>query len=263
MMSDYTLAYGTHTTPADGRCAMEWACYLAGEPHSDEPACVSTVLRAFCTSLNDSLEDAPRQRLRPYLARTIGTAEDGLDRERSWMAMDWLIREYTPAWLTLAGLAVATQRIQALSPVLDGASLREALVALEPARREAREVAQHRSRFAARAMPWTAGRSAARAAAWSSAGAAAWAAARVALGDIAGDHARACAQSAAGDAAAVTARAVHGHLERAAAKTAARAALAPTLRELEDSSFALLHRMLPTEALVVGPAHTRADCILT
>ncbi|HUE25944.1 MAG TPA: hypothetical protein VMP89_04150 [Solirubrobacteraceae bacterium] len=46
MGTDYTLAYGTHATPDDGRCAMEWVSYLAGEPHSDHPACVSPVLRA-------------------------------------------------------------------------------------------------------------------------------------------------------------------------------------------------------------------------
>ena len=74
MSSDYTLAYGTHATPQDGRCAMEWVSYLAGEPHSDEPVCVSPVLRALCVALNDGLADEPRQRLRPYLTRTIGTA---------------------------------------------------------------------------------------------------------------------------------------------------------------------------------------------
>ncbi len=77
MSTDYTLSYGTHATPQDGRCAMEWVSHLAGEPHSDEPACVSPVLRAFCTSLNDGLEDAPRQRLRLYLPRTIGTSHTG------------------------------------------------------------------------------------------------------------------------------------------------------------------------------------------
>ena len=104
MSHDFTLSYGTHATPAEGRCAMEWVSYLAGEPHSDDPACVSPVLRAYCTTLNDSLEDAPRQRLRPYLARTIGTTDDGLDDARSWMAMDWLIRTYAPTWLAVAGL---------------------------------------------------------------------------------------------------------------------------------------------------------------
>ncbi len=37
MSTDYTLAYGTHATPDEGRCAMEWVSYIAGEPHSDEP----------------------------------------------------------------------------------------------------------------------------------------------------------------------------------------------------------------------------------
>ena len=96
MNTDYALAYGTHLTPAEGRCAMEWVSYLAGEPHGDQPMCVSPVLRTYCTSLNDSLDDKPRQRLRPYLARTIGSANDGLDQARAWMALDWLIRTYAP-----------------------------------------------------------------------------------------------------------------------------------------------------------------------
>src|ERR1035441_6104155 len=61
MSTDYTLAYGTHATPEEGRCAMEWVSHLAGEPHGDQPACVSPVLRAFCVSLNDSLPDVSRQ----------------------------------------------------------------------------------------------------------------------------------------------------------------------------------------------------------
>ena len=77
MSSDYILSYGTHARPEDGRCAMEWVSHLAGESHSDEPACVSPVLRAMCIALNDGLEHEPRQRLRPYLARTIGTVGDG------------------------------------------------------------------------------------------------------------------------------------------------------------------------------------------
>ena len=30
MGTDYTLSYGTHSTPDEGRCAMEWVSYLAG-----------------------------------------------------------------------------------------------------------------------------------------------------------------------------------------------------------------------------------------
>jgi hypothetical protein len=251
MSTDYTLGYGTHATPEDGRCAMEWVSYLAGEPHSDDPGCVSPVLRAFCMTLNDSLEDAPRQRLRPYLARTIGTSEDGLDEARSWLAMDWLIRTYTPAWLALAGLTDSSQRLAWLGPVTDCATLEPALGALSAARRDAR-AAWAQARGGARATawaPWSAGRAAAREAAWRSVGAAAWAAARLGVGDLAGDRARALVREVAGDAAASVARGARVGGSRAAARDAARAALAPTLNDLRRSAFVLLDRMLPTEPL--------------
>jgi hypothetical protein len=257
MSADYTLAYGTHASPEDGRCAMEWVSHLAGEAHGDEPACVSPVLRAFCTALNDSLEDGPRQRLRPYLARTIGTADDGLDEARSWLAMDWLIRVYTPTWLGLARLTDAADRLAALRPVVDVTDLQTALVALERSRREARGAwiaALRAARSTAWAVPWAAGRSAAREAAWSSAGAAAWAAARLGVGDIAGDRARAAARATAGDAAAAAAREARAGYERSAAKEAARASLKPTLGALNESALALLDRMLPTEELMVDGA---------
>src|SRR3954471_7750366 len=91
----YFLSKGSHATPDAGRCAMEWVAYLAGEPHTDQPACVSPVLKTFCIKFNDVLDDGQRQKLRPYLARTIGTAGDGLDPQRSLMCLDWLIRTYT------------------------------------------------------------------------------------------------------------------------------------------------------------------------
>jgi hypothetical protein len=258
MGTDYRLAYGTHQTPEDGRCAMEWVSHLAGEPHSDDPACVSPVLRAYCTSLNDSLDDGPRQLLRPYLTRTIGTADDGLDEARSWMALDWLIRTYAPTWLAAAGLTGSAHQLSDLAPVMDGPDLQAALVALKAARRDAR-AAWCSALGAARPAawtPWAAGRAAAREAAWASAGAAAWAAARVAVGEIAGDRARAMARDIAGDAAAMIAREARTTGGRAAAKEAARCALVPTLEALQRSAFALLGRMLPTVPL---PASAGSD----
>ncbi len=257
MSRDYTLAYGTHRTAEDGRCAMEWVSYLAGEPHSDDPACVSPVLRAFCTTLNDSLEDAPRQRLRPYLGRTIGTAQDGLDDERSWLAIDWLIRTYTPCWLAAAGMTADADGLRALPAVDDSSSLAPALAALRRVRRDTRAAwsATLGPARAAAWAPWTAGRAAAREAAWGSAGAAAWAAARVAVGDMTGDRARAITRDIAGDAAAIIARGARSGGGRAAARAAARAALAPTLASLERSAFRLLDAMLPTVPLAAPPAH--------
>ena len=256
MSADYELAYGTHATPEDGRCAMEWVSYLAGEPHSDDPTCVSPVLRAYCITLNDTLEDAPRQLLRPYLARTIGTAGDGLDGARSWMAMDWLIRVYAPTWLDLAGLAVPAEQLATLPTVAGSSSLRKALKSLKAARREAR-AAWSAALGPARPVawtPWVARRATARAAAWRSAGAAAWAAARVEVGDAAGDRARAIVREIGGDAASIAVRAARMGTTRAEAPLAARAALAPTLESLQHSAFALLDRMLPTVPLAMPPA---------
>ena len=248
MSSDYRLAYGTHATAEDGRCAMEWISHLAGEPHSDEPGCVSPVLRALCTTLNDSLEDEPRQRLRPYLARTIGTAGDGHDEDRAWLAMDWLIRTYAPAWLRAAGLTSSARRLSTLPPVLGSPELGVARGVLAVARRDTRTAWSHMlpAGRAAAWAPWTAGRVAARECAWASAGAAAWAAARLAVGDISGDRARAAAREIGGDAAAIVAREARTRSSRAAARESARTALAPTLAELQGSVFGLLDRMLPT-----------------
>ena len=252
MSTDYTLAYGTHATPEDGRCAMEWVSHLAGEPHSDQPKCVSPALRAICIALNDGLEHEPRQRLRPYLARTIGTADDGLDDARSWMAMDWLTREYTPTWLGAAGLAEPAAELRSLPAVLDEPALRAAIVPLARARLHARD-----ARSADRSAPWTAARSAARETAWACAGAAAWASARVAVVELEGERARAAARATAADAATVIARRAlpdrrpHG---RAGTKDATRAILAPIVHELRASVLALLERMLPTEPLVL-PKH--------
>jgi hypothetical protein len=255
MSTDYTLAFGTHATPEDGRCAMEWVSYLAGEPHGDQPACVSPVMRAYCTALNDGLSDERRQRLRPYLGRTIGTTDDGLDEVRSWMAIDWLIRVYTPTWLSLAHLTDTAERLTSLPPVTEMANLRPALLVLDLARRDARAAlaaALGAARATAWAVPWAAGQSAAREAAWGSAGAAAWAAARLGVGDVAGDRARAAARAAAGDAAAAASREARAGTGRAAAKQAARGALLPTLDGLNESALRLLDVMLPKETLVTG-----------
>ena len=265
MTSDYTLAYGTHAKPEDGRCAMEWVSHLAGEPHSDHPACVSPVLRAMSIALNDGLEDLPRQRLRPYLARTIGTADDGLDPMRAWMAMDWLIRTYAPAWLRVAGLADAADDLSELPAVTGPRRLRRALRTLDHARRTAR-TARAQTFTGPRGAAWAtalAAGLAGREAAWACAGAAAWSAARLGVGDLAGDRARAAVRCTAGDAAAIAAHRARLGAGRGEAREAARAALEPTLDVLADSTLGLLERMLPTELIPVpAPAPAPAPAPL-
>jgi hypothetical protein len=172
----YWLSKGSHQTPNAGRCAMEWVAFLAGEPHSDQPVCVSDVLKRFCIDFNDALDDESRQKLRPYLARTIGTAGDGQDGRRAFMCLDWIVRTYTPAWLSLAGLDDDARALRQLPEIVDIDAAWHAAPFTSGARQRAvaawdaaGDAAWDAARDAARDAAWTA--------AWAAAGDAAWAAA--------------------------------------------------------------------------------------
>lgn len=162
ILEGLTLAVGAHDSYDDGMCAMEAAAWLAEEDHSDHPACVSPVLGSFLRSLNDSLDDDARQALKPYLPRVIGTAGDGHDEERAWMATDWLIRECAPTWLDLAGMGDHASALRDRPPIDGKSRAEEAMSALRAARAAAWD--------AAWAAAWAAARAAAQDAAWAAAG---------------------------------------------------------------------------------------------
>ncbi len=107
------LAIGGHSDRDKGVCLMEAVAWFAGEQHSDHPACVSGVLGGFGRSLNDRLPGDKRQSLIPLIPQMPGTAGDGLDEARGYLALDWLVRTYTPAWLDLAGLTAEAAELRA------------------------------------------------------------------------------------------------------------------------------------------------------
>jgi hypothetical protein len=199
-------------------CLFEAVAYIAGEQHSDHPECASRVLGSFGRELNDQLPDDLRQQLKPLVPKIVGTAGDGLDEARSYMALDWLIRTYTPAWLDLAGLSTEAQELRDLRRIVDLA----AAVDAGPVALRAREKS---------AAAWDAAGAAAGDAAGAAARAAAWDAARAAAWDAARAAARAAAWAAAG----------------AAAGAAAREKLAPTVTELQQSAIALFTSMIRPE----------------
>lgn len=166
-LDQITLDKGAHDDFDDGHCAMEVVAWLAGLGHTDAPSCASPVLTTFTISLNDSWDEANRQRIKPFLPRMVGTRGDGLDETRSYLALDWLVRTYTPAWLDLAGLTVEAQALRDLRRIVD----RVAAQAAGPVVRDASTKAA-----AARAAAWDAAWDAARAAAGDAAWDAAWAA---------------------------------------------------------------------------------------
>jgi hypothetical protein len=204
------LKSGSHSGPDAGACIMEAVAFVAGEPWSDHPECVSPVIGAFLRNWNDNLPtDADRERLlKPLIPKIMNTRADAATEERrSYLALDWMIRTFLPAWLRLAKLNEHADAVAGLASIVD----METATAAAPVVRAANEAASK-----ARAAAWDAARAAARAAA----GAAAWDAARAAAGDAAWDAARA----AAGDAARATARAAAGAAAWDAAGAAAWAA---------------------------------------
>lgn len=245
------LAAGAHDSPQDGMCVLEAVAYLAGEPHTDHPRCASPVIGAFLRAWNDALADADRQELKRYIGRLVGSAASAeVEERRAWMACDWLVRTHTPAWLRLAGLTAQADRLAAL-PELSPGTVRSVKPVIEAVQEDAR---------AARAAAWDAARSAV----GDAAGAAAWTAAREAAGDAARDAVREAAGAAARaagwaagwgaawgaawDAAWAAAwdaaSAVAWVAAWDAAAAAARAALAPTVTELQASAHDLVNRML-------------------
>jgi len=239
------LAKGAHDPTEGAMCAMEAVAYIAGEPWSDHPQCVSPVIAAFMRLWNDALPDDDRTRLlRPLLPLVVGTRTTATDEgTRAWMVADWLVRVHTPAWLRLAGLADHAQTLESCASFVDAATV----------------CAEQPKIAAAGAAARAAARAAAGAAAWAAARAAAWAAARAAAGDAARDAAGAAAWDAAGAAAWAAARAAAGAAARdaagaaawaaaraaawAAKGAAASAALAPTVAALQASAQDLVRAM--------------------
>ena len=121
-----TLDKGSHENPDDGMCLLEAVAYVQGEPFSDHPKCVSPVLGEFGRHLNDVLPDDLRQQLIPFIALLPGTAGDGLDEARGYLALDWLIRTFTPAWLELAGLGEEARGLRKLGRIVDMVSAERA-----------------------------------------------------------------------------------------------------------------------------------------
>jgi hypothetical protein len=234
-LATLTLGTGSHIDRDAGVCLLEAVAWWADESHTDAPACVSVVLTSFGTRLNDVLPQDRRQQLVPLIPRLVGTRSDGHDETRSYMALDWLIRTYTPAWLDLAGLTAEATALRDLRRIVDlvaarqaGPVVRKARTKAAAARAAAWDAAGDTARAVARAAAGDAARAAARAAAWDAAGVAAGDAARAAAWDAAGDTARAVARAAARD----------------AAGAAAGAALQPTVDQLQDSAIVLFTDMI-------------------
>ncbi len=284
-LDELVLRQGSHTTREKGVCLLEAVAWWAGEAHSGRPTCVSPALAAFGIGWNDGMRsDDEREQLKPYIPLLVGTAGDPeADKRRAWMALDWLVRTYAPAWLRAAGLGEHAETLATLRPLTDSECATAALPVTKAARDAARGAAWDAAGDAAVAAvgaaavaavwaaaggaAWDAAGVAARATVWDAARATAWGAARGGAWDAAGD----AAVAAAGDAAWAATVATVGAAVWAAAGDAAGGAgatawdaagdatvaatvatvgatvgdvLEPTVRELQDSAHELYRAMI-------------------
>lgn len=97
-MLNWNLLEGSHEFPGPegGACLTEAAVVVAGFEYrevasvSDLPPCFSRPISSFALHLNDSLGFEARQKLKPFVVRLAGSADDArVERER----VEYLIRE--------------------------------------------------------------------------------------------------------------------------------------------------------------------------
>lgn len=139
-LEDLSLAHGAHDTYAAGVCAMEAVAWLAGESHSDHPACTCPVIAAAVRRLNDDIGNR-RERdalLKPLLLDLIGTRSTlGVEVRRAYVAADYAVRVFAPLALDGAGMTEWAAQLRALAPIVDQATAAAARSAADPAAADA------------------------------------------------------------------------------------------------------------------------------
>ena len=119
VLDRFELVSGIGEPDRGTACVMSLVAHLAGEGHTDRPACASPLVRHFAIPVNDHMPPEVRRRLKPFAPRLVGT-NDGLDRARAEVLRRALVEVILPrasgccqssspaepAWRRLAGLLV-------------------------------------------------------------------------------------------------------------------------------------------------------------
>ena len=113
------LEHGSHQDPDSGLCLLEAVSLFAGEKHTDHPKCVSPLLANVGIRLNDRATDAQRQDLKRFIPLVVGTAEDGKDDARRWLAVDRSVRFLLPKYLDKLDRHEQAATLRALPRIID------------------------------------------------------------------------------------------------------------------------------------------------
>ena len=100
-LSNLKLLNGSHENRDRGVCLMEAVAWVAGEPHSDRPACTCPALGVFARRLNDAYwpggDPQRTEILRPLIPLLVGTVSTHeVYRRRGHFFADRAVRELTP-----------------------------------------------------------------------------------------------------------------------------------------------------------------------
>lgn len=146
-LETYYLQNGNHQSRDEGMCAMEFVAYLANEPHSDAPSCVSPLITSFIISCNDRWSDEDRQLLKPYLLKAIGT-RDGKDMERAKVFAMHALTRISPHAIELIGLKDEADKMRACVDIESGIVAAE--YAVNAAEFAAKFAAKYTTKYAAK-----------------------------------------------------------------------------------------------------------------
>jgi len=165
----FNLKAGAHKKAEQGLCLMEAVAWMEGEKHSDAPQCACPVIGAFARRINDSLPDAWRQKLVPFIPRLVGTRSKEHEQQRAEYLAWQAIRVFAPIALDAAKLPVWAEKLRAFKGTLVEAHL----LAIEARKAAAYAAASAAADAAADAAAYAASAAAAYAAAYAAASAAA------------------------------------------------------------------------------------------
>ena len=121
-MQTIHLRAGDHPDNAREKCAMEAVAFLAGEKHTDCPACVSGSIGSFVRPCNDWFTQAERDEyLLPMLWDFIGTATDdkAVEGQRTYIVADYAVRVFAPIALDAVGKSDAANVLRNLEKIVD------------------------------------------------------------------------------------------------------------------------------------------------
>ena len=134
---------GSEKTGACWMSAIHWYTRGGKRSWSDQPDCVSPIIRDLCIALNDRLEsDVERERIiGPHIFDPVGTSTGNEDEGKRWaLCVDRAVHLFTPFWLRKtkdARCISIAESLEKLPAVTDQASAKAALPLLDKARSSA------------------------------------------------------------------------------------------------------------------------------